>query len=401
MHDPDLLRSYTNEVLRFSLKGAGDSGRMADALSASERVGIERFAKRVPRALADAGLRHVLLLGQGRGVAAAALAETLPKDATLTVCGNAPDRARDPAAAGRLAPLLRSGRAVLVCDDSDMALFCLLRLAGPPRRETLVVVNPECADQAEKRRWLEFKRLLAETGRIVLEEASSSSGSVLSFAAIVHPDEPGLQDFMRAVPERADQAVFVWDAPEVPDAAGLPIRPDIPAVHLARPLDGDFAAQRNAMLSACEGDWVLYLDADERPGPLLSRLLPRLLDLESVNGVYFPRTTLYPDANRTKIGYGLWPDLQLRLFRPTGNTRFERPVHERLVGLPGKRALALGSPILHLSNLLKDEKALERKHKIFDKAGGATHVQSADYPNLPAAALSPRPGERWDVLLLP
>jgi glycosyltransferase involved in cell wall biosynthesis len=74
--------------------------------------------------------------------------------------------------------------------------------------------------------------------------------------------------------------------------------------HLARPLGQDFAAQRNAMLAACRGDWVFFLDADERPDAALKAMLPGLSAMPGVGAVAFPRFTLYPDAGTPKVGYG-------------------------------------------------------------------------------------------------
>jgi glycosyltransferase involved in cell wall biosynthesis len=180
--------------------------------------------------------------------------------------------------------------------------------------------------------------------------------------------------------------VVLWDAEETPGrdfACAAPIR------QLARPLD-DFASQRNRVLDECDGDWVLFLDGDERFSEDVWGLLPACLLVKRLTACWFPRMTLYPDESRCKAGYGLWPDLQLRLFRNEEGVRFTRPVHERLTGVEGRTALVLDAPILHYSRLTKSPEALAAKLKRFDAAsgGGISHVLSDDYPTIPRSLLS-------------
>ncbi len=98
----------------------------------------------------------------------------------------------------------------------------------------------------------------------------------------------------------------------------------------------------------------------------------------------FPPHDIYPDDSHCKVGYGLWPDLQLRLFRNRESVRFERPIHEKLTGIEGRVALTLDAPILHYSRLRKTPEELTAKLKRFDEASGDTvqHVLNDDYPHL-------------------
>ena len=139
------------------------------------------------------------------------------------------------------------------------------------------------------------------------------------------------------------------------------------------------------MLAGCAGDWVLYLDGDEMLAPEVWALLPKLLGQPDLNGFWFPRRTLYPDQEHAMAGLGLWPDLQLRLFRNLPGLRFTEPVHERLQGLRGPVAVPLDAAILHYSHLRKSPEMLRDKLRGFDQAvrEGYTHRLNTDYPHLP------------------
>ncbi len=57
-----------------------------------------------------------------------------------------------------------------------------------------------------------------------------------------------------------------------------------------RPLDGDFAAQRNFGLAQAKGDWVLFIDADEQvPQDLSSEIIEKTWALEGKNKRDYPQ----------------------------------------------------------------------------------------------------------------
>jgi len=353
------FEAYTRAVLAFRL-GEGSGGYPTVQASAAA---LEPIARRA------AGADHCVLLGVGRGEAAAALAAGLAPGTGFTVLETDPAQAL---AHGRGLPLL--------ADASPVALAWLLRLAGLHRPGTFLALNPEVACPATRERLRAAQRLHAAFEPLALDGARGPAS--LSVAAILHPDEPDLEGFFAHLPPSACEVVALWDAQEPPDA--VPPCP-VPVRHLAHPLGSDFAAQRNRMLAACRGDWVLTLDADERLPETLAGLLPALTGQGACAAFAFERRTLCPQGVR--VGYGLWPDLQLRLFRRGPGLRFARPVHERLEGLEGPTGLLPGLAIRHLSGLLKDERALAAKHALFDRAGGpgVAHRLSGEYPALPEA----------------
>ncbi|NMC48500.1 MAG: glycosyltransferase [Desulfovibrio sp.] len=390
---PHPFSIYTDEVLAFALGGRQDN---AVTPGVPHEGDVFRFRDRVLRTLAAGGMRHVVLFGLGSGCAARVLARSLPPPVELTVVCMDPALARGAARIGGVSWIAPEGRARLLCDTSTWAAWLLLWLAGIGARESLTVFSPEPLDPAEKDRLLALERLFAGTGLVPLPGCDSGPVTPprISFASVLSPEEPDLEDFFAAIPAVASEAVALWDAPDVPAAARAACASPVPVRHLGRPLGRDFAAQRNAMLAACQGDWVFFLDADERPDAALAAMLPGLSAMPGVNVFAFPRLTLYPDAGHAKIGYGLWPDLQTRFFRRINSDgtmpRFERPVHERLVGVAGDTAVVPGASIRHLSRLLKDRGTLAAKLRGFDAAsgGGVHHRINRDYPFLPRAFFS-------------
>lgn len=374
-----LFAAYSSAVLSFSMEA--EQGGYATAPARFDPLGplARQMARQIPR------LDHCVLLGVGRGDFARELSASLPPGTGFTVCETDGDQAR---AYGHGLPLL--------ADASPVSLAFTLISAGLTRPNAVCVLNPEVADEAALARLKTVQRLHAAYAPLAFPSPMPSSGPSrtergLSVAAILHPDEPGLPQFFAALPDSAFEAVVIWDADEPPPS---PPPCPIPVRHLAHPLQNDFAAQRNRMLAACRSEWVLYLDGDERLDPALCALLPALVAQEHCAAFAFPRLGIGPSG--VKIGWGLWPDLQLRLFRPGPDVRFVRPVHERLEGLAGPTGLVCGGFIRHLSDLLKDREALARKHALFDAAGGSggLHRQNLEYPVLPEeffAALTPGP----------
>ncbi len=447
----EVLNAYSSVVLGFGFKGSGGAGGaggvgQADAPTADSSASppgvssaspsvipsvipvapapadLERMAARAGAAFVRSGRKYLALLGLGSGALAGALAESLPAG-TLCVCEQDLDLVRGLREHGQL-DWWRQGAAVgLAADASPWALFLLLDRAGVGQGDTLVLPNPELAPQA-KAAHKPLELLLTRSRPLVLPASDTSDGSDasdapdaldapdasgapaprLSVAAILAPSEPDLPEFFAQMPDWIAELVLVWDAASLP---GIHVPDRFPVRQLARPLGADFSAQRGAMLAACTGDWVLYLDADERLSPWAWATLPALCVASAAHKVaawHFPRLSPYPDAEHALTGFGLWPDVQLRLFRNAPSLRFVNPVHERLTGLSGAQALALDVEIEHLSRLRKGDAVLRSKLAGFDRAGAGRvrHALSAEYPSVPRALLAARSrGGPPRCLLLP
>jgi hypothetical protein len=384
--DNGLIKAYTAAVLEFGFR---DGETAPPEVAAPDAADTAAFAERSLRILDKSRGEVLVLFGLMGGEHALALAAGLPKSARLVVCEADPAVARafldaHPEWNGEDAP------AQVLADTSPWAQLYVLAMSGVRPDNAALVLNPALPEDA-RRRCRDLQRLFmnARPHQAINSSYLSHVGVQapdLSVGVILDPDEPELDDFFAQFPDWVREVVVLWDAEAAPGrdfACAAPVR------HLARPLD-DFASQRNRVLDECAGDWVLFLDGDERFSEDVWGLLTACMLVKRLTACWFPRMTLYPDETRCKAGYGLWPDLQLRLFRNEEGVRFTRPVHERLTGVEGRTALVLDAPILHYSRLRKSPEALAAKLKRFDAASGngIRHVLSDDYPTIPRALLS-------------
>ncbi|WP_243439074.1 hypothetical protein [Fundidesulfovibrio soli] len=367
----DPFAPYTAQALSFRLAGQPQDYAVGPYRPGSLDAGLRQAAR--------AG--HCVLLGAGAGAALADIRSRLPGGVGLSVCE------LYPAHAAALEPV--TDREVwLLADASETALAWMLFSAGLVPGRAACLLNPEVADPTAKARFKAVQRLHAAYSPLEIPAAPAGRPS-LGVAAILHPGEPDLEGFFAALPGAACEAVALWDAPEPPaHLSGAPI----PVRHLAHPLGADFAAQRNRLLAACRTDWVLMLDADERLDQALAALLPGLVAQGQCASFAFPRRAVGPGG--VKVGFGLWPDLQLRLFRRLPGLRFVRPVHERLEGLSGPTGLCIGAGIRHLCDSLKQSGAIDGKLALFDQAAGreGLHRRSGEYPTVPEEYLAGLPG---------
>lgn len=141
---------------------------------------------------------------------------------------------------------------------------------------------------------------------------------LLSAALIVRDESEFLADCLASIRPVVDEIVVVDtgsldDTPAIARASGA-------AVH-HRPWSGSFAEARNAALDAASGEWILYIDADERLRPV-----PRA-DVEALLGradAVAYRLLLRPSPRTT-------PYREYRLWRHDPRIRFDGVIHEKVV----------------------------------------------------------------------
>ncbi len=108
----------------------------------------------------------------------------------------------------------------------------------------------------------------------------------------------------------------------------------------------NFSAQRNRGLDHAHGDWVLFLDPDERVTPALVREIRAVLAEPGEYAGYWVARRTFMFGHEVRHA-GWWPDHQLRLLRRTVARYDEgRTVHE-IAQIPADRQAYLRQPLIH------------------------------------------------------
>jgi glycosyltransferase involved in cell wall biosynthesis len=147
----------------------------------------------------------------------------------------------------------------------------------------------------------------------------------LTVAIIARDEARHIAGCLASVAGLADDVLVLLDD-RTSDATGA-ISREHGARVVCEPWRG-FPAQRNRALELARGEWVLFLDADERVTPELRTELTALLGgAAAAAGYRIPRYNLF--FGRVVRGGGWYPDHQLRLLRRTCARYNEaRLVHE-------------------------------------------------------------------------
>ena len=108
-------------------------------------------------------------------------------------------------------------------------------------------------------------------------------------------------------------------------------------------LNKNFAAYKNNLNKACNGNWIFQIDADEIPNEYLIEALPFILEANADTEAYWvPRVNTVAgitDEHIAKWGWRVddqgwvnFPDWQMRIYRNDDNIYWIKPVHEQLKG---------------------------------------------------------------------
>jgi glycosyltransferase involved in cell wall biosynthesis len=165
----------------------------------------------------------------------------------------------------------------------------------------------------------------------------------LTAAVIARDEETMLGDCLRSLAFADERLVLL-------DSATRDRTRDVALAHGARVQErvfDNFAAQRDAALQLATGDWVLFVDADERVTPgLRDEVLATIAKPGNLRGGWIPRHNRM--LGRLVRYAGWYPDYQLRLLK-RGAAHFDprRVVHEAAL-LDGPAA-HLRQPLVHES----------------------------------------------------
>jgi tetratricopeptide (TPR) repeat protein len=140
---------------------------------------------------------------------------------------------------------------------------------------------------------------------------------LLSAALIVRNEARHLEECLLSIKDLVDEIVVV-------DTGSIDASDDIARRFGAHLFEvawrDDFAAARNEALERARGEWILYIDADERVHPTSRHHLGKLLGEPSLVGCY---VRLHAHVGHTAYR-------EMRLFRNDSRIRFEGIIHENI-----------------------------------------------------------------------
>jgi len=142
---------------------------------------------------------------------------------------------------------------------------------------------------------------------------------LLSAAMIVRDEATHLDACLATLAGLVDEIVVV-DTGSIDDSVAIARRHGAVVEHL--PWTGDFSAPRNRALDLARGEWILYVDADERVAPTDVDALRRLLRAADDHAAF--RVRFVP-----RIGWT--PYREYRLWRHQPDIRFRGVIHESMV----------------------------------------------------------------------
>ncbi len=145
-----------------------------------------------------------------------------------------------------------------------------------------------------------------------------TSGIRISAALIVRDEEKFIEGCLKSVIDHVDEIVLV-DTGSLDRTVEIATSFGVKLLH--RQWRNDFAWARNEGLAAASGDWILYIDADERLGvPPGANLRDNLAGED----VFAARVLFRPTVNAT-------PFREYRLFRNDPRLRFKGSMHETIL----------------------------------------------------------------------
>ncbi len=165
---------------------------------------------------------------------------------------------------------------------------------------------------------------------------------MISVVILTKNEEKNLPDCLESIRQLAYEIIVIDDnstdkTPEIAKKFGAKV--------FTRPLNNDFAAQRNFGLEKAKGNWVLFLDADERITPELKKEILSSLQSASVikcNGFLLKRSDYF--GGRI-LKHGETAKVRLLRLGKKNAGQWQREVHEKWE-VKGKVA-ELKNPLQH------------------------------------------------------
>ncbi len=191
---------------------------------------------------------------------------------------------------------------------------------------------------------------------------------MLSVIVLTHNEASLIDTCLKSVVGLADEIVVVDDASG--DNTVEIARQYTPYVYI-EPMQS-FSHQRNFGLLKVSGDWVFYLDADERVSAGLADEIKHTMasDTPRFGAWAIPRANILLGKLQQS---GWWPDYQIRLFCKQALLEWRGRLHEtpHFAGKLGH----LKTPLIHLSH--RDIYSMMQKSKLFTDQEAKLRLEAA------------------------
>jgi len=207
----------------------------------------------------------------------------------------------------------------------------------------------------------------------------------LSLSMIVKNEEKYLRDCLESVKGVVDEIVLV-DTGSSDET--IKIAEEFGAKIFHFKWINDFSAARNFSLSKCSGDWILYLDADER---LDKESIKRVNEIKATNKLHGVYCSLY---NVDEINNK--PKLQkyTRLFKNSPGIYFTGRAHEQIENSLIKKKYALVNSDITITHLGYNVSRTELKNK----ASRNLNLLLEDYKNVKNSYTAFQLGNTYSIL---
>ena len=167
--------------------------------------------------------------------------------------------------------------------------------------------------------------------------------TTLTIALIVKNEAANLTDCLASCSGLADQIVVV-DSGSTDDTVA--IAEQFGAKVVVHTLWQGFGPQRQVAQSHVTGDWVLWLDADERLTPTLKVAIREAITLDDRQCLYQVSRLSWVFGRFIRHS-GWYPDRVVRLYATTKTSYTEAPVHEQVMVPTGFAVKTLDGDLLH------------------------------------------------------
>jgi len=161
---------------------------------------------------------------------------------------------------------------------------------------------------------------------------------MISAVVLTKNEEKNLQECLESV-KWVDEIIVIDD--NSTDKT-VEIAKSLKAKVFSHPLNNNFAEQRNFGLERAKGEWVLFVDADERVSPELAAEIKKEIKNTKVDGFYLKRQDFFGGR---ALKYGETANVRLLRLGRKGKGEWRREVHE-VWEIKGETE-ELKNPILH------------------------------------------------------